>query len=224
MNAMKISSIVTFLLVLLCNDSFGQKITGKITDEKGRPLEFASVTLLKDSAIIKTASSDSVGNYIFSVIPNSNYTLQASFVGYIAPSKSFYFTTDTIVGIQLISDSNKLKTVTVFGKKPLIERKIDRLIFNIDGNVNFTGLDAMDALMRAPLLDVRDNTIKRIGGMPMMVMIDGRLLGNLDPASIANKLRSIPAETILRVEIITNPGAEYDAEGVGGLVNIVLKK
>lgn len=224
MNPKKIFSFAMFLLALLCNNSFGQKITGKIYNDKGQPLEFVSVTLSKVQATIMTASTDSVGQYIFSGVSKNNYTLKATLVGYIASSKSFYLTSDTIVDIKLIPDSNTLKTVTVFGKKPLIERKIDRLIFNIDGNVNFTGLDAIDVLMKAPLLDVRDNTIKRIGGMPMTVMIDGRLLGNLDPSSIANKLRSIPAETILRVEIITNPGAEYDAEGVGGLINIVLKK
>lgn len=221
---MKIIPVAATFLILLCNVSFGQKITGKIADEKGLPLEFASVVLLKDSFVIKTVSSDSTGSYRFSNISKSRYTVKVSLVGYTASTQSFYVSRDTTVDLRLIPDPNTLKVVSVAGKKPLIERKIDRLIFNIDGNVNFTGLDAMDALMRAPLLDVRDNSIKRIGGMTMGVMIDGRMLGHMDAASIANKLRSIPVESILRIEIITNPGAEYDAEGVGGLVNIVLKK
>jgi hypothetical protein len=221
---MKVILVAALSASFLCNVSFGQKITGKVADEKGVPLEFANVVLLKDSIATNRVYTDSVGNYIFSGVSTNSYVIQASLVGYLSLSKSFYLGTDTIVDFQLVSDSGKLKSVTVIGKKPLIEKRIDRLIFNIDGNLNFAGLDAMDALMRAPLLDVRDNTIKRIGGMPMRVMIDGRLLGYLDPASIANKLRSIPAEGILRVEIITNPGEEYDAEGGGGLVNIVLKK
>lgn len=224
MTTKRSSLLLSFLLFACCSVSFAQKITGKITNEKGLPLEFASVLLIKDSTVIKPAATDTLGNYRFSNVPASNYIIKVSRVGYITTSKTFYAGGDLIVDFRLITDSNTLSVATVVAKKPLIERKIDRLIFNIDGNVNFTGLDAMDALMRAPLLDVRDNSIKRIGGMVMGVMIDGRLQSYMDPATIANKLRSIPAESILRIEIITNPGTEYDAEGVGGLVNIVLKK
>jgi hypothetical protein len=224
MRIFKVALLVPFLLLVFCDRTFGQKINGKITNNKGLPVEFASVLLLKDSVVIKSAATDSTGNYSFSDVPKNNYTLRVSLVGYITSRKSFYVSSDTTVDIQVIPDSTTLKNVTVIGTKPLIERRIDRLVFNIDGNLNFAGLDAMDALMRAPLLDVRDDNIRRIGGMAMGVMIDGRILAHMDPASIANKIRSIPAENILRIEIITNPGAEYDAEGVGGLVNIVLRK
>ena len=224
MNLMKTHLIMTFLLVLACSDAIGQKIAGKITNRNGLPLEFATVILLKDSITLKSVATDSAGNFSISDVSKNNYTLKVSLVGYVTMGKSFNLSSDTVVNIRLISDSTTLKNITVVGKKPLIERKLDRLVFNIDGNLNFAGLDGMDALMRAPLLDVRDDIIKKIGGMPMGVMIDGRYLAHMDPASVANKIRSIPAENIIRIEIITNPGAEYDAEGVGGLVNIVLRK
>jgi outer membrane receptor protein involved in Fe transport len=220
----KLCLIISFLLLLFCNQILAQKISGKITNERGLPLEFASVILSKDSVTVKSVATDSAGNYTISPVIKSNYTLKASLVGYFALNKSVFVNNDTVVDIRLITDSNRLKNVSVISKKPLIERKIDRLIFNIDGNLNFSGLDAMDVLMKAPLLDVRDDVIKKIGGMSMGVMIDGRYLAHIDPASVANKIRSIPAENILRIEIITNPGSEYDAEGVSGLVNIVLRK
>ncbi len=216
--------LTVFLLTLFTSSSFAQSIAGKIISEQGQPIGFASVTLLKDSSIIKKTASDNAGAYSIPNVPRDTYILKISFVGYKTVGQTIYINGDTSINIRLFLDTSRLKAVTVTSKKPLIERKIDRLLFNIDGNPNFAGLDAMDALMRAPLLDVRDNAIQRIGGMPMGVMIDGRLLAHLDPAAIANKLRSIPSESILRIEIITNPGAEYDAEGIGGLVNIVLKK
>lgn len=189
------------------------------------PLALSSITLLIDSTtVIQKTAADSGGHYILLNVSKNKYLLKVSFVGYQPFEQFINFKADTTINVQLHRDTKTMRGVVVNFKKPLIERKIDRLIFNIDGNVNFVGLNAMDVLERAPLLDVRDDAIKKIGGGTVAVMIDGRLLAYLNPFALANKLKSIPAENILRIEIITNPSAEYDAQGIGGIVNIVLKK
>jgi hypothetical protein len=92
-------------------------------------------------------------------VSKNKYLLKVSFVGYQPFEQFINFKTDTTINVQLLRDAKIMRGVVVNFKKPLIERKIDRLVFNIDGNVNFVGLNAMEVLERAPLLDVRDDCI-----------------------------------------------------------------
>ena len=116
-----------------------------------------------------------------------------------------------------------LKEVTVTANKPLVERKIDRLVFNVENSIAAKGMDLMQALALTPMLRVDDNSISIVGKSGVSVMINGRIL-NLGGTDLANYLRSLRSDDIAKIEVITTPPARYEAQGNSGMINIVLKK
>jgi len=127
------------------------------------------------------------------------------------------------LGIIKIKTSGTLQTVTVTAQRPLIERKIDRLVFNVENSVAATGGDALDALKVTPGIQVQNNQIGMIGKSGLAVMINDRIL-NLSGDDLINYLKSIKSDDIQSIEVITTPPAKYDAEGNSGIINIKLKK
>jgi iron complex outermembrane receptor protein len=120
--------------------------------------------------------------------------------------------------------STELKAVTITATKPLIERKIDRTVMNVENSVLAAGNTAMEILERAPGVTVdKDDNISLKGKQGVTVMINDKLT-YLTAAQLATLLRSTDGNTIKSIEIITNPSAKYDAAGNSGIINIKLKK
>ncbi|MDF2833753.1 TonB-dependent receptor domain-containing protein [Chryseobacterium indoltheticum] len=126
-------------------------------------------------------------------------------------------------------DTLRLKTiesVTIEGKKKLLlERKADRLIFNIEASVASQGMDGAETLANVPMLKVDENlgNISITGKSSVNVMVNGRML-NLSGTNLVNYLKTIRSENIAKIEVITTPPAKYEARGNSGLINIILKK
>ncbi len=227
------TSIYTLLLVLTCTvTAFAQtsKITGSLKDGAATPVEFATVSLLRaaDSAIVKGAVSNENGNYIFDNIAKGNYVIKATSVGYNA-GKSAAFSVDgtgavTVASITLTEGGKTLNTVNVNATKPLIERKVDRTVMNVENSVLAAGNTAMEILERAPGVTIdKDDNISLRGKQGVTIMINDKLT-YLSQAQLATLLRSTDGNTIASIEIITNPSAKYDAAGNSGIINIKLKK
>jgi outer membrane receptor protein involved in Fe transport len=117
----------------------------------------------------------------------------------------------------------QIKEVEITANKKLIERKVDRLVFNVENSVSAAGGDAIDALKVTPGLRVQNDQISIVGKSGVSVMVDDRIL-QLSGDDLTNYLKSLPADNIKSIEVITTPPAKYDAEGNSGIVNIVLKK
>jgi hypothetical protein len=131
--------------------------------------------------------------------------------------------TDT-TGRNILTDSvQQLSTVTVNGRKPVFERKIDRLVFNVQNSPALVGQDLIRVLETTPMILVTDRGISISGKSSVAVMINDKLL-QLSGTELINYLRSLRAENIERIEVITTPPAKYDAEGNSGLINIIVKK
>ena len=131
---------------------------------------------------------------------------------------------DTNVGIINITEKEQqLQEVVITSKKKLIERKVDRLIFNVENSISASGGDAIDALKITPRVKVKNDNISMIGKNNMSVMLDDKLI-LLTGDELINFLKSIPSDNIKSIEVITTPPAKYDAEGNSGLINIKLKK
>jgi hypothetical protein len=200
-------------------------ITGKVTDEKQKPIEFAPVALLKakDSVLIKTAVSDSIGNYRFETAETGDFLISVSSFGYKkAFSNKISNTTQdiTVPAIVLIAESKTLSEVTVTAKKPFIERRADKLIVNVEGSSVAVGNTALEVLRKAPGVSLdKDDNISMSGKNSVLVMIDGKPT-YMSNADLANMLRSMQASQIETIELITNPSAKYDAAGNGGIINI----
>lgn len=208
------------ILLLISSISRAQVISGKVTDSANKPIEFVSVTLKTDTTIIKTLLSDKEGQFAFSGIGPGKYTLSFSIINYQRVDTSISAGQDEVINVQLIPEAKELATVTVSSRKPLIERKVDRLVFNVEKNITTVGMDALDVLGKTPGVRADNNAVSIIGKDEVGVMVDGRLIRLSGPA-LANFLKSIPAGSIERIEVITTPPANYDAQGNSGLINIV---
>jgi iron complex outermembrane receptor protein len=236
----KINHILyTLLLVAISwSVSFGQtgktgsaKVSGSLVNDQGKPLDFASVSIINasDSTIVKGALSNDNGVYSFDKVPTGKYLIKATVVGYAkAISQPFTVTEKSahvsVPVLNLQQGTNALKTVNITAAKPLIERKIDRTVMNVEGSVLAAGNTAMEILARAPGVTVdKDDNISLKGKQGVTVMINDKLT-YLTAAQLATLLRSTDGNTIKSIEIITNPSAKYDAAGNSGIINIKLKK
>jgi len=120
---------------------------------------------------------------------------------------------------------NKIEAVTVNGKKVLIERKVDRLVYNVQNSMLSQGSSGTEVLAGTPLLQIDENKglLSIAGKNGVSVMVNDRML-NLSGSELINYLRNLRSENILKIEVITTPPAKYEAQGNSGIINIVLKK
>ncbi|MES2275684.1 MAG: outer membrane beta-barrel family protein [Bacteroidota bacterium] len=207
------------------------KITGTIVNEQNKPVEFATVSLLraKDSAVVKGALGNDAGLYTLNRVAPGNYIIKTTMVGYNRGlSKPFAITPATVdfkaPAITMQASTKTLSTVNVQSTRPLIERKLDRLVMNVENSVLAAGNSAMEILERAPGVSIdKDDNISLNGKGGVTVMINDKLT-YLSAAQLATMLRATDGSNIQSVEIITNPSAKYDASGNSGIINIKLKK
>jgi len=201
-------------------------ISGKIIEKNNKtPLEYATVTF-KNSTNPKQifgGISDSKGDFSIEIEPET-YDIFFEFISfkpYIINQREFL--TNTNFGtINLEEDFNQLEEVTVRAERTTVEIKLDKKVYNVGKDLMVKGGTVSDILDNIPsvTVDIEGNISLR-GNENVKVLIDGRPSNAIN---IAEALRLIPADAIDRVEVITNPSARYDAEGGGGLLNIILKK
>jgi len=132
----------------------------------------------------------------------------------------------TMISAQVRKDSiRQVEQIHLLVKKKLLERKADRLIFNVEASVASQGMDASETLANVPMLKVDENMglISITGKSTVSVMINGRML-NLSGSALLNYLKSIRSENISKIEVITTPPSKYEAQGNSGIINIILKK
>ncbi|AZA48135.1 TonB-dependent receptor [Chryseobacterium carnipullorum] len=141
-----------------------------------------------------------------------------------------YILISTLLSAALSAQTQKdsirnVEQINLLVKKKLIERKADRLIFNVEASVASQGMDATETLANVPMLKVDENmgSISITGKSTVSVMINGRML-NLSGNALLNYLKSIRSENISKIEVITTPPSKYEAQGNSGLINIILKK
>ncbi|GGK58074.1 TonB-dependent receptor domain-containing protein [Rufibacter glacialis] len=208
------------------------RITGTVVDsESSKPVEFATIALI-NATIGKTVDgtvTDDKGRFTLNRVANGSYTLNISFIGY--ETKEMKQVTisagDQNVNLNKVALSpaqTKLQEVTVVGEKPLIEDKVDRLVYNADKDLTNTGGTAADVMQKVPSIALdQDGNIQMRGSSNVRVLINGKP-SSVMAGSVADALKQIPADVIKSVEVITSPSAKYDAEGTAGIINIVTKK
>jgi len=222
-------SLVTFFFGILIMHGYSQKISGVIKDESGIPVPASTVFLYKatDSALVKMSASNNSGIYEFISIKPGNYFVKVSNVGFKNRySQKFTYNGNELTVPEIILSKNiaSLTRVEVAVKKPVIEVKADKIIFNVENNINVNGLDALELLRQSPgvLVDQEDN-ISIAGKSGVQVYIDGKP-SPLTAKDLSGYLRSLRSSSIESIEIINNPSAKYEAAGTGGIINIKLKK
>jgi outer membrane receptor protein involved in Fe transport len=203
------------------------KLSGNVVDSfSKKPVEYATITLIKSGKAVTGSVTNAKGNFEITYIPPGTYTLTIEFIGYASYKKENLVINNKPVllgAIHLLQSGETLASVTVTSKAPIIENKIDKIVYNAANDVTSQGGVALDVLKKVPQVTVDiDGNVELQGNSSIRFLINGKpssVFGN----SLADALASIPASQIKSIEAITSPGAKYDAQGTGGIINIILK-
>ncbi|WP_288071483.1 TonB-dependent receptor [Hydrotalea sp.] len=211
-------------------DAAAGKVTGKVMDAVSKqPIEYATITVLNKSTknVVNGTITDGTGSFVIKGLAPGNYIFKIQSLGYqeytintVSVQKNASINLPVIA---LVKQENVLQGVTVTAKKPLVENKIDKMVFNAEKDLTSQSGVATDLLKKVPMVSVDvDGNVQLAGSSSIQFLINGRpstAFGN----NIADVLQAIPASQIKSIEVITNPGAKYDASGLGGIINIILK-
>jgi hypothetical protein len=230
---MKTSTLVALLLLGSINFISAQsQIAGRVLTENNGPLAFANVLLLRqaDSSLVKGQVTKEDGTFRFEQVPPSTYLIAISAVSYtklytgIVEITSVTSTKD--LGSFIVKeDANLLKTVEIVAKKPMFEQKLDRLVVNVSDNITAAGSTALEVLERSPgvVVNRQNNSISLSGKDGVVVMLNGKLT-YMPMDAVVQMLSSLSADNIEKLELLSTPPANLDAEGNAGYINIVLKR
>lgn len=235
---------VLFFLIFLSTALFAQpsgksagsqqpkgKVTGKVIDgQTGAPVEYATIGIYRavDSILITGNITNSTGQFTLEV-PYGKVYVNIDFIGYTAQTLPAFTLSPEIpeinIGVVKLSPSaTALEGVEVETEKSQYQVGIDKKVFNVGKDLTTTGGSVSDVLQNVPSVTVdMDGNVALRGSGGVRILIDGKPSG-LTGVSNADILAQIPASSIESIEVITNPSAKYDSEGMAGIINIVLKK
>ncbi len=208
------------------------KITGVVIDSITKaPIDYASVSLYKINSTkpLTGVLTDATGSFKLNEIQAGAYTVVISFIGYNNKTVKSVTTTDAkldkeIGKVTLRPETNSLKEVVVVGNTPQVTNKIDKIVYNVEKDMTATGGNATDVLQKVPMVNVDINgNVSIRGDGNVRVLINGKPSGATS-ANLSDVLKTIPADQIKNVEVVTSPSAKYDAEGSAGIINIITKQ
>lgn len=225
----------TIFCLLFVAMAFGQKGIGKISgivldSETKKPVEYATISLYiqEGDKLVSGTITDGKGKYSIGELKDNTYKIEVSFIGYekqvmndVVMTKERNIKVDEIL---LKPAGIDIDEVVVEGERSLIEERVDRTIYNADQDDLAKGGDAADVLRKVPLLTVDlEGNVSLRGSSNIQVLINNKP-STILASSVSDALKMIPAEQIKKVEVITSPSAKYDAEGAGGIINIITKR
>jgi ferric enterobactin receptor len=208
------------------------KITGKIIDASTKTgFDYATITVFPQGNTTKPltgTTSDNKGNFTIDALPFGEYSISVNFIGYqrknIEHVKLAAAEPNRSLGtIQLNPTAEMLKAVSITSRAPVVENRIDKMVYNAANDITSQGGIALDVLKKVPQVNVDIyGNVELQGNSNIRFLINGKP-SSVFGASVADALAAIPASQIKSIEVITSPGAKYDAEGTGGIINIILK-
>jgi outer membrane receptor protein involved in Fe transport len=232
------TAIVLFALLYLSNSSanFDSEtndlkvgiVTGKVVDQSQLPLAYAAVVIKSadGTETITGGITQEDGSFELKSLPEQQLLFEIQFIGYQTYSQTITISKDQrkveLGVITLVERANELSGVEVVGERTTIEQKIDRKVINIGKDLTTAGATASDIMNNIPSVNVDQQTgeLTLRGNANVRVMVDGKLSN----VPVAQLLRQIPSTSIKSIELITNPSAKYNPEGMSGIINIVLHK
>ncbi len=206
------------------------ELNGSLVDPDDNLMGFVNLALYSapDSSLVKVETSKDDGSFSFKGINPGVFYLEATFVGYkklqIADISLIDNQERDLGQLKFESDAVQLETAVVTARRALVEVKPDRTVFNVEGTINSAGENGLGLLRKAPgVLVDNNNNISVLSRSGVLIYIDGKRLP-LNGDALTSYLENIPAEQIDRIDIITNPGAKYEAEGNAGIIDIRMKR
>ncbi len=229
---------IVFILLFSVSFSFGQpknvkgKISGTVIDAKsGSALASATIQVFsaKDSSLVTGAASESNGDFLISDVPAGTYYLKVSYIGYnTAVVKDIKITGKSpeinLGSIKLQISSEFTEEIEVTSEVPVMKMEFEKKVFDVKQTIVAESGTAIDVLKNIPSVTVdNDGNVSIRGSQNVKILIDGKPSG-IQSGDNSTILEQIPANNIERIEIINNPSAKYEAEGMAGIINIILKK
>lgn len=202
------------------------QIKGLIIDSlTQKPGEYFTIALKKDSVVLKTVVSDETGKFSIKAISPGQYTLILGSLGYKSKLVPLKVADETDLGkILMKPQSNDLNEVSITASKPIIKQEPDRIVYDTQADPESKILSVLDMMRKVPLLSVdADDNVKLKGTGNYRILINGKPSGVLtrDPKEY---LRSMPANGVQKIEVITTPPSKYESEGLSGIINIITSK
>ncbi len=223
---MKNFTILIIAILFFQNLNAQNYLSGSIADENDKSIFFSTVVLYNqsDSTISQATSSNSEGTFELKNIKEGDYYLEVRYLGYKNEKKEglkFPRDNNTKIDLKLLTDEQMIDAVEVVAKKPLLVQEADRLVVNVADNITSGNGNLMDVMKKVPGIIVAGDKISLAGATNLTILINGKTTKYMDVESL---LKDMPGDNIQKVEIIHQPGAEFDAAGSGPIINIILKK
>lgn len=217
--------LTSFLMIATA--SYGQgEIEGTVLDKNTQEhIPYANIIVKSNDILITGGITDDTGKFNLSKMALGSYTIEVQYIGYKTEVKSIVLNEESkklnlgIINIE--EDAVALEAVEVSGERSTIEQKIDRKIINVGKDLTTAGASASDIMGNIPSVSVtQDGDLSLRGNENVRVLVDGK------PTNISSSelLQQIPSTSIKTIELITNPSAKYNPEGMSGIINITLKK
>jgi hypothetical protein len=220
------------LLSFLFTSGFAQGvIRGNIHDSQAKGISYANVLLRTelDSSMIKGAISDESGNYVFTDIPKGEYFVEVTNLGYArsySPVFPFLGTEKSnVAAILLHEEDQNLDEVTVTATRPFFELEQGKMVVNVANSISAAGLSVLDVLDRSPgvMVNRQSNSLSVLGKNGVVILMNGQRF-RMPTEAAYQMLAGLNSSNVEKIEIITVPPANYDADGDAGFINIVMKK
>ena len=220
----RMKSRITFILLLVVTPVIAQStISGKVTDDFNAPLPFANIILQQkgDEAFVQGVVSDEEGAFLFENIENKTYWIEVSVLGFkVKKTEEFELQQNKIIDFVLEEEAQNLNEVVVKSKRPIIRQTAEKLVVDIE-NSEMINTSLQDVMRKVPGVLVTNNGISIAGNRGVRILINGKTTEYMDVQTL---LRDFPADNIAKIEVVEQPGAEYEASGSGAIINIILKK
>ncbi len=225
-------TLFIFILLSLINSAFAQSpsIRGAVLDSKNQPIAFASIYVTKavDSSNVMGAITNEAGQFIVENLKFDNYLVRINALGYkeqwFKVTLSETSASKALGNVILIETGKNLDEVNIDAERKLLENNIDKKVFQVDKSIISQSGSAVDALQQLPNVTIDENgNLQLRGSEGVLILINGKPTG-IRGANLQTILNQIPANSIEKIEVITNPSSKYDAEGSNGIINIILKR
>jgi outer membrane receptor protein involved in Fe transport len=231
---MVLKQYIVFAFLFICTSLASQNplvtISGTVKDKKSKlPLPYVSIVVKteKDSAFVTGAVSNEDGLFVVSKLKEGNYTFLYSYIGYVnirQKIKVGHLTEFLDLGpVEMEEDSKAFAEIVITGKQDDVSDKMDKKTFKLEDNISQSGGSVLQSMQGLPGVTVQDGKVQLRGNDKIIVLIDGKQTA-LTGFGNQSGLDNIPASAIEKIEIINNPSAKYDANGNGGIINIIYKK
>ncbi|WP_338410620.1 TonB-dependent receptor [uncultured Flavobacterium sp.] len=225
-------SLFSYIIMLFSFTGIAQNekitVSGTIFEKSTKtPLEYATVVLknLNNPTLISGGITNEKGDFNFEV-DKGTYQVSFEFISFktLVVKSKILMSNTAFDAVYLESDISQLQEVVVIGEVSTVEFKLDKRVYNVGQDMIVKGGTMSDVLNNVPSVTVDpDGTIALRGNENVRILIDGKPSG-LAGINVADALKLLPADSVQKIELITNPSARYDAEGSGGIINIILRK